>query len=164
MEIDREALLAAMTYNKKSGICRWRTTRKGVEKVNQVAGYVDKQGKRWIRFSNGRYRSTHLIWFYVTGTWPPVLVDHEDLNVSNDKWRNLRLATHAQNHCNLRKSKRNTSGYKGVSFCKKKNKFEVRINFEGKCHRLGYYKTARLGHAVYKKASQRYHGAYGRIS
>jgi hypothetical protein len=52
---------------------------------------------------------------------PPrcIEVDHKDLDGHNNRWANLRLATHSQNMGNQKKRATNTSGHKGVYFNKK---------------------------------------------
>lgn len=42
-------------------------------------------------------------------------IDHKDGDANNNKFDNLRLATHSQNIQNSKKQKNNTSGYKGIS-------------------------------------------------
>ncbi len=56
-------------------------------------------------------------------------VDHKDRNSLNNQISNLRLVTHAENMCNISKSKNNTSGYIGVSkkVNKQKNKDKISI-------------------------------------
>jgi hypothetical protein len=66
-------------------------------------------------------------------------VDHWDSNTLNNQKDNLRLATHSQNQSNRGKTKRNTSGYKGVSLCKKTNKWRALIKFNKKSIHLGYF-------------------------
>ena len=68
-----------------------------------------------------------------------LLIDH----INGDRWdnrkENLRLVTNKQNCRNSKLNSRNTSGYKGVSFCKKRKKYEVSITVDGKKIFLGYY-------------------------
>lgn len=47
-----------------------------------------------------------------------IQVDHIDDNGINNEPNNLRLATHSENKHNFRKSRNNTSGFKGVSWSK----------------------------------------------
>src|SRR5689334_18791091 len=74
-------------------------------------------------------------------------VDHRNGNgLDNRRGTNLRLATHAQNLANQRLSARNTSGYRGVSFAKRRATYarpwEAQIKHLGKKIGLGYFKTA----------------------
>jgi len=66
-------------------------------------------------------------------------IDHTDNNRLNNNVTNLRWATHQENNRNRQLSTKNTSGIKGVSFNKNKNKWEAYINIhEIKIH-LGYF-------------------------
>lgn len=58
--------------------------------------------------------------------------DHIDRNKLNNKRSNLRTATRSINSQNRGMFKNNTSGYKGVYFIKKKNKWEARKMIGGK--------------------------------
>jgi hypothetical protein len=68
-------------------------------------------------------------------------VDHIDNNRLNNSIFNLRFATHKENSQNKQIGKNNTSGYKGVSFTKSKNKWRAYIGIDGKLKHLGYFDT-----------------------
>ena len=54
----------------------------------------------------------------------------------------------------------NTSGVKGVSWNKQKQKWEAYINFKGKKYRLGFYKELSDAAAARKEAEEKYHDAF----
>ena len=91
-------------------------------------------------------------------------VDHRDSNGLNNRRGNLRTATDAQNNQNARKSKNNTSGYKGVAPCKQTGRWEAYIGVNGKKKRLGRFRTPEAAHAAYVEASARLHGDFGRTA
>ena len=66
-------------------------------------------------------------------------VDHINNDIKNYKLTNLRWATLSQNQQNQKKSIKNTSGFKGVSFVKKTNKWRADITINGKRINLGSY-------------------------
>lgn len=65
--------------------------------------------------------------------YPKSFVDHKDNNRLNNVSSNLRLCTQTQNTGNMSKSKRNTSGYKGVKWHKSNKKWiaEIRGRYIG---------------------------------
>jgi hypothetical protein len=87
-------------------------------------------------------------------------IDHIDGNKLNNQGGNLRIATHAQNLRNKRKTKQNKSGFKGVSFCKKTMKWRSLIDASGKQYLLGYFNTPEAAHNAYKAAAERLHGEF----
>lgn len=90
------------------------------------------------------------------------LTDHRDGDGLNNRRKNLREATHSQNIQNQGRSRRNTTGFKGVSLCK--GRFKATIGFEGKAHYLGNFGTPEAAHAAYCAASLKLHGEFGRTS
>ncbi len=89
-------------------------------------------------------------------------VDHKDSNGLNNRRCNLRVAAHCENARNLKKSRRNTSGYKGVSWKRNVKKWQAQIKVDGRVIALGYFLHPEDAHAVYKVASVLYHGQFGR--
>ena len=68
-------------------------------------------------------------------------VDHIDGNRLNNNINNLRFANISENAMNIKLSINNTSGYKGVTFCKFFNKWMSYININGKRHDLGLFEN-----------------------
>jgi hypothetical protein len=66
-------------------------------------------------------------------------VDHIDNDPSNNCLFNLRWVTNQQNAFNASKQKNNTSGVRGVSFNKQYQKWEVRLQIDGKLLFLGKF-------------------------
>ena len=58
----------------------------------------------------------HRIIFMMHHGYLPKYIDHIDGNPANNRIENLRPATSSQNNLNRGKHKRNTSGYKGVTW------------------------------------------------
>lgn len=95
---------------------------------------------------NGRYwvvtvkrKSTYLIhrviWTLLHGPIPAGYdVDHEDTNKQNNNANNLRLATDSQNKHNVGLTTRNSSGVKGISWCKQTSMWKAQIMLSGKSY------------------------------
>lgn len=135
----------------------WR----GRHKSGDVAGH-NHDGYVVIYVDGIRYRAHHLAWLYMTGEWPDQL-DHRDLNRSNNRWENIRIATQAQNMMNRPLQLNNTSGLKGVYWCKKEKKWRARIKTTEKHVNLGYFDCRAAGHLAYIVAADIHHGEFSRI-
>ena len=142
--------------------CRtWNTKWAGAQ-----AGTADppsSSGRRYVRIkiNDRNYLAHRLIWVLQKGEWPDRDVDHRDGDGLNNRWRNLRLATVAQNLANARK-RRNRTGYKGVRFHKASGRYQARIHIEGREVSLGYYDTPEEAHAVYADQARRVFGEFAR--
>lgn len=88
-------------------------------------------------------------------------VDHINGDTLNNRERNLRLATSAQNAWNRDKNRNNTTGYKGVTREKGRRKVRAQITVNGKHMHLGWFDDPREAALVYDQAVRKYHGAYG---
>jgi hypothetical protein len=90
-------------------------------------------------------------------------VDHINTNKLDNRRENLRVCTRQQNNCNTNKRSDNKSGFKGVCFEKRRQKFVARIRIDGKLKHLGYFATAAAAHEEYKIAAVKYHGEFARF-
>lgn len=84
---------------------------------------------------------------------PGFIVDHIDRDGLNNRRRNLRHTTHAVNMRNAKLSKRNTSGYRGVT--KDRNRWQAKICVNGVAYYVGWYATAEEAARAYDEASKR---------
>lgn len=76
----------------------------------------------------------------------------------NDNRRcNLRNITRTENMINVGLSKANTSGYLGVSWNIKNEKWMASIRVNKKSKNLGYYDDPEEAHQAYKEAAEKYY-------
>lgn len=83
-------------------------------------------------------------------------VDHINHDITDNRKCNLRIVTPSQNNYNMPIRKDNTSGVKGVSWSKQKNKWHVRIM---KKH-IGFYDDIKEAEKARKEAEIKYYGEY----
>ena len=93
------------------------------------------------------------------------LVDHKNCDSLDNRRENLRLATHAENVQNRRKTSRKTSSrYVGVSFHKKKGKWMAVIGHKGKNIWLGRFDNEIDAAKAYDAAARKYYGGFARLN
>ena len=97
---------------------------------------------------------------FILGKQAGFIVDHIDRNKNNNRKRNLRHITQANNTKNRTKPNNNTSGTMGVSFCKNSNKWRARICVDKKTIYLGYYEEIEDAIKARKEAEIKYFGEY----
>ena len=132
---------------------RWNTRFAG-----KRAGYNRKDGYQAVGINNMPCLIHRVIWIWMTGGEAYNDVDHVNLNRSDNRWSNLRLADRSQNSVNSPKHVDNTTGYKGVS--KYLNKFGARIWLNGKEVYLGTFDTPQEAHKAYCDAAKAPHGVF----
>jgi hypothetical protein len=91
------------------------------------------------------------------------VVDHADGGKLNNRRENLRVTTQKNNARNARRSKVNSSGYKGVSFHAQRKKWRALIRIDGKRKSLGEFDTPEQAYAAYCKAAIEHFGEYARL-
>lgn len=100
----------------------------------------------------------------MTGEWPAEQVDHINGTPDDNRWDNLREASNAENCRNTRRRQNNTSGTKGVTWDARRGKWNANICVNRRYIFLGYFEDIEAAAAAYAAASQKYHGAFGRVA
>lgn len=165
-----DIIRSLLDYDPATGLFRWRERPGPAARFSgKVAGSRAIRGDREyveIRLPPHRklYLAHRLAWVYMTGGWPSHHVDHIDMVGTNNAWRNLRAATNSQNLFNRGKTRRNTSGYKGVWFHRKLGKWCAELKASGRRYRLGTFETPELAAEAYAKAASRIHGEFARAA
>jgi len=151
--ITLDELKERLNYSPETGIFTYAKSGAGYSKfpVGTPAGCTDPRGYMLIRMNYRMYYMHRLAIFYMTGEWPPHEVDHIDGIRSNNAWSNLRLATRSEQMQNQGISKRNKSGYQGVSWSQF-GKWVAMITIDGKRKNLGYFVNASDASEAYKAA------------
>lgn len=143
-----------LNYDLSTGVFT-RTARAGVI-AGSIAGTLKPDGYRQIRVDGRKHYAARLALLYVTGVYPDY-VDHINGNRDDNRFSNLRQATKTQNGQNLALSKRNSSGYTGVSWHEISQKWLVRIMLDKRSIHIGYAETAEQGYEMYLAAKRKYH-------
>lgn len=91
-----------------------------------------------------------------------MMVDHKNALPADCRLENLRLASPYQNMHNVRLSRRNTSGVKGVSWSKQKRKWIAYVNAFDVRHHVGFFDRIEEAAAAVDQARMRLHGEYAR--
>jgi hypothetical protein len=146
--------------------------KKNLEKIKNYTWCIHKESNNFYAvtsiYKNGKHVviSMHVL---IKGTKKGKEIDHikHYKEYVNNKEDNLRHTNHFENIRNTTKYKNNTSGFKGVSKFRVKNKYgtiyiywRAQIKFNNKLIYLGYFKTAELAYQAYCKAAKKYHGKF----
>jgi len=99
----------------------------------------------------------------MTGSWPDGMIDHSNGNPSDNRFINLRVTDSSGNNRNSRKRKTNKSGYKGVSFFRKTEKWRASIVYNRRNISLGLFENPEDAHKAYVEAAKRLHGDFARF-
>lgn len=87
-------------------------------------------------------------------------VDHRDHETYNNQKFNLRVCKHHQNITASKTYSNNTSGRKGVSWDKSRNKWTVSITYNKKTHHIGRYDSFEDAVKAREEAEKVYHKEY----
>lgn len=148
-----------LQYNARTGKFIW-LAKSGIGSnacAGEYAGSIGHQsGYVYIFIMGHTYRAHRLAWFYVTDKWPSKQIDHMNGLRGDNRWVNLREATHPENQQNQHKAqKNNKSGYLGVSA--HEGRWQATINFNKVRFHVGTFDTAELAHAAYVLAKRSLH-------
>lgn len=159
-DLTQERLKELFYYDPETGFFFNKTKRAHRLKINSVAGCRNFYGHLVVTIDSKRYYLHRLVYLYVYGYFPKKHIDHIDGNKMNNRINNLREVTVTENLQNKRAAQSNNfSGYLGVSFDLRFNKYFSRIQIKGRQKWLGYFKTAEEAHNAYLVAKRKYHPA-----
>lgn len=151
-----------LSYDPETGVFRWRRRNGSRCEVGQEAGSVDRYGYILIRVDKTLLRAHRLAWQYVHGNPPASEIDHINGAPSDNRIANLRLASRSQNIANAKRSRANTSGAKGVYWCRQQQKWRARITVDRRSHHLGHFSNIADAQAAYLAAAKRAFGKFAR--
>lgn len=97
---------------------------------------------------------------FILGLSGRARADHINRNTLDNQRHNLRPATHAQNCWNRGLQNNSRSGFKGVSFHGRLQRWQVRVQSSGMARHIGYFDTAEIAAKAYDAAARKYHGEF----
>lgn len=93
-----------------------------------------------------------------------MFTDHKDGDRLNNQKNNLRVCTISQNCKNYSKPITNTSGYKGVSWEKPRQKWKVQIKCNTHKIHIGLFVDIKDAALAYNQAALLYHGEFAHLN
>ena len=159
--ISHSRLKELLDYDPNTGTFTRKVSLNSNTKVGDVAGNLT-HGYVELSVEGVTYRAHNLAWFYMTGRWPNGLIDHRNLDKSNNSFRNLREAKYQQNSANTARQRNNSLGLKGVT--RHGNKFKAAVTVNRKRHHLGVFDCPRAAAEAYDKAAAAHFGEFARTN
>lgn len=154
--LTQERLKTLFNYNPTTG----QFTR-NVKIKNQPAGTLvgTSDTKGYLKCGvDGKVHKVHrLVWLYVHGVWPTGQIDHINHITSDNRIANLRDVSSAQNHQNRARKTKSASGYLGVTWHKRDQRWQAHIEVNGKPTHLGVFQNLDDAIAARQQAEVLYH-------
>lgn len=139
------------------------------ERVSQFKWCAIKGRDTWyahrtVRKSEGLAKSSIRLHHFILGMTADIAgeIDHRNGNGLDNRKQNLRMATAGQNRVNSGPTKRNTSGFKGVTRHGKKWHAQIRCGDTN--HRLGSHPTPEAAARVYDAKARELFGEFAYLN
>lgn len=166
-----EDLRQLLRYEPATGKFYWLQSEKKPPQWNgrwagKEAFTCESNGYLWGRIDWRLYPAHRIAWAISYGEWPKGQIDHINGCRGDNRLANLREVDQSTNSMNAARPSHNTSGHIGVSFEKRRKRWEAHIGVPGtgrKKH-LGYFDEIEEAVAARKAAERQfgYHKNHGR--
>ena len=155
------------TYDRETGIIKWRRRTSNNQRKNLVAGSTGSGGRGYtqINIKGKIYPAHRIVMLLAYGFCDDGLeVDHINHVRDDNRLSNLRFITRTGNQRNRSRNSNNTTGVMGVYYHKGTRKYMAYIKVDGLRIHLGYFSTLEEAIEVRKAAEIKYkytanHGA-----
>jgi len=161
LTLDR--LREVLRYDPESGKFFWLKDCNQNRKSGDQAGNPDNKGYWCIMIDGKTYKAHRLAWLWMVGEWPEAEIDHININKSNNRWENLRAASHARNCANTPRKVTNKIGAKGIRAIRS-GKYVARIMKDGKASHLGTFSSLEEAIQAYAAAASAHFGEFARTA
>lgn len=147
-------------FNTHRGWCISKTRDAGNPAGHKVIDGCGSQ-RFSIKLNQLNYPAHRVVYALANNVDPwPQEVDHINRIPSDNRPENLRVATRSENASNKNIQSNNTSGVRGVVFCKKTNKWQAQIGKDRKTVFLGRFLSKEEAERVRLKAEKQLHGLF----
>jgi hypothetical protein len=135
-----------------------------VSKIDSRCWFAHRKGKKGAFYAGGNSKSvngkrmTLSMHREVMGADDNLEIDHINHNTLDNRRSNLRIANPIENSYNREMNKNNTTGYKGVGYHKRSEKWMAYIGVSWRLKYLGYFTDPADAALAYDKAAREHYG------
>lgn len=132
------------TYDRETGIIKWRKRTNKRQRGDRVAGCTRSNGNGYTQIGiNGKQYGAHRIAMLLSFGFcgDELEVDHLNHIRDDNRLANLRFVTRLENNRNKSRHSNNTTGITGVHYRKDKRKYVAQIKVNGVIINLGSFVT-----------------------
>lgn len=151
-------------YDPETGVFRWKNKYPHARriKIGDVAGSRELGGYLTLMVNGKPYKAHRIAWLYVTGSLPEECIDHVNGVRDDNRFSNLREATHSENILNKRLRKDNICGVKGVQWDERNKNWRVRVKAGGKTVFDKRFNSLEAADTAAREAREKVHGKFAR--
>lgn len=148
-----------LRYDPDTGNFTWLVRVGGIVTVGNRAGTAQK-GYIRIGLASKGYQAHRLAYLYMTGAWPNAQIDHVNGVRSDNRWQNLREATHSENQCNVSAQANNAVGFKGVRKSTTGPNYQISVRKNHVVHEVCGFQTAEIANEFAVLMRETLHGKF----
>ena len=147
-------------YESETGKLRWKIKPCTKVRCGDIAG-CHSRGYLVVRYKKVLYLAHRVIYRMVYGEIPVGMeIDHKNRVRDDNRIENLRLATRSENVRNSTIRSSNTSGFIGVSWCKKMRKWVASLKLSNRKIYLGFFVSKSEAIAARLTGEKEHHGEF----
>ncbi|MEK6878193.1 MAG: HNH endonuclease [Nanoarchaeota archaeon] len=129
------------------------------KRISEFKWHLRKNGYIFTFCKKYKSLSLHRL---ILGEKENLIIDHINGNKLDNRKCNLRFVTYSQNLMNSKLPNNNTSGYKGVTWDKNRNRWRAQIKINKKEINLGRFIKKEEAIKTRKRAEQKYFGEFAK--
>jgi hypothetical protein len=145
-----------LSYNAETGVLTWKVSRGGV-RAGDPAGSPQSKGYEQVRIDGTLYYTHRVAWLIAHGRWPIDQLDHVNGLRTDNRLKNLRECTQAQNNQNRASTAGSTSAHVGVCWMSRREKWQASIRAGGKNKTIGLFDSEEDASSAYRKEKEQLH-------
>lgn len=134
-----ERLRELLHYDPDTGDFTWKVRGRGRRRGRPAGSFHRQSGYIRIVIDRKMYLAHRLVWLYQCGSFSDEMMDHINGVEGDNRFENLRPATYITNQQNRKIGVNNTSGVKGVDWSVIRQKWRVRIKYDGRQTVIGFF-------------------------
>ncbi len=154
----QQRLKEVVSYDPDTGLFAWAKPRRGVV-IGAKCGRISVYGYLEICIDRVLHRAHRLAFVYMAGDCPE-FVDHINRDRADNRWANLRAATHQENCINGSIRRNNTSGASGVTWDKARERWRAQARIGGRKTNLGRFADKADAEAAVQSALSAAYGEF----